>query len=60
MQFPYGGLTKLEGPGTDPCLAAGTDGSLVLPGYGVELAIKNMEYNARDDTQQVCCLWYGK
>ena len=25
----------------------------MVPGYGVELAIKNMEYNARDDGAKV-------
>ncbi|KAL6776424.1 hypothetical protein ACKKBG_A21060 [Auxenochlorella protothecoides x Auxenochlorella symbiontica] len=35
------------GDDSSPCLHAGS--SLVLPGYGVELAIKNMEYNAADD-----------
>jgi UDP-glucose:glycoprotein glucosyltransferase len=35
---------------TDPCSYASTTGQLVIPaGYGIELALKNMEYNARDD-----------
>ena len=40
-----------------PCTRLGTEGPLVLPGYGVELALKNMEYNAQDDSKQVggCC-----
>ena len=29
----------------------GTEGPLHLAGYGVELAIKNMEYSALDDSQ---------
>jgi UDP-glucose:glycoprotein glucosyltransferase len=33
------------------CGALGTKGTLTLHGYGVELAIKNMEYNARDDSK---------
>ncbi|KAL4530836.1 hypothetical protein Ndes2526B_g09184 [Nannochloris sp. 'desiccata'] len=35
----------------DACGALGTKGTLNLHGYGVELAIKNMEYNARDDSK---------
>jgi len=35
----------------DACGALGTKGTLTLHGYGVELAIKNMEYNARDDSK---------
>lgn len=33
------------------CAALGVGGPLTLHGYGVELAIKNMEYNARDDSK---------
>ena len=33
------------------CSLLGTDGPLHLAGYGVELAIKNMEYSALDDSQ---------
>ena len=32
------------------CSTLGTGDGLTIPGYGVELAIKNMEYNARDDS----------
>lgn len=32
------------------CGAVGTRGSLNLGGYGVELALKNMEYKAMDDS----------
>jgi hypothetical protein len=32
------------------CLQLGTGEQLPLPGYGVELAIKNMEYKAMDDS----------
>jgi UDP-glucose:glycoprotein glucosyltransferase len=32
------------------CSTLGVEGDLTIPGYGVELAIKNMEYNARDDS----------
>lgn len=35
------------------CTLLGTGGQLVLPGYGVELALKNMEYNAQDDKKDV-------
>lgn len=31
------------------CLHLGTGEQLPLPGYGAELAIKNMEYKAMDD-----------
>ncbi|KAI8470132.1 MAG: hypothetical protein J3K34DRAFT_469371 [Monoraphidium minutum] len=31
------------------CLLTGTEEQLVLPGYGVEAALKNMEYSAMDD-----------
>ena len=33
------------------CSLAGSGGRLQLPGYGVELAVKNMEYSAMDDAQ---------
>ncbi|KAF5177305.1 UDP-glucose:glycoprotein glucosyltransferase [Thalictrum thalictroides] len=35
---------------TSPCGAVGTNDSLNLGGYGVELALKNMEYKAMDDS----------
>jgi hypothetical protein len=35
------------------CTTLGTEERLVLPGYGVELALKNMEYNAQDDSKKV-------
>ncbi|GAB2283600.1 hypothetical protein Dimus_018106 [Dionaea muscipula] len=35
---------------TTPCGAVGTRDPLNLGGYGVELALKNMEYKAMDDT----------
>lgn len=35
------------------CTRLGTGERLVLPGYGVELALKNMEYNAQDDKKDV-------
>lgn len=35
------------------CTRLGTGDRLVLPGYGVELALKNMEYNAQDDKKDV-------
>lgn len=43
-----------EGGACDPsgCARLGTGDRLVLPGYGVEMAIKNMEYNARDDSKK--------
>ena len=37
-------------PGSE-CSLAGRGGRLQLPGYGVELALKNMEYSAMDDAQ---------
>lgn len=36
------------------CLELGTGGPLQLPGFGVELAIKNMEYSALDDSKVTC------
>ena len=36
------------------CLELGRSEALQLPGFGVELAIKNMEYSAMDDSK-VCC-----
>ena len=33
------------------CLELGTSEALQLPGFGVELAIKNMEYSAMDDSK---------
>ena len=35
----------------DACVDLGTGEPLQLPGFGVELAIKNMEYSAMDDTK---------
>lgn len=32
-----------------PCSALGTEEQLVVPGYGVEAVLKNMEYSALDD-----------
>lgn len=32
-----------------PCASLGTEEQLVLPGYGVEAVLKNMEYSAMDD-----------
>ncbi len=34
-----------------PCVGLGSGGGLPLPGFGVELAIKNMEYSALDDSK---------
>ena len=34
------------------CAGLGAGGQLTLYGYGVEMAIKNMEYNAKDDSQK--------
>lgn len=39
--------------GVHACTSLGTQGPLVLPGYGVELALKNMEYSAQDDSKTV-------
>lgn len=33
----------------DPCDALGTETPALLPGFGVEMVLKNMEYSARDD-----------
>lgn len=33
------------------CAAFGAGGPLQLPGFGVEMAIKNMEYSALDDSK---------
>ena len=35
----------------DECTFLGTGEQLQLPGYGVEMAIKNMEYSALDDSK---------
>ena len=48
----------LNGCGSDnedsrTCWAYGAGGKLQLPGFGVEMAIKNMEYSAMDD-KKVC------
>ena len=37
--------------GEDACLDLGTGEALQLPGFGVELALKNMEYSALDDSK---------
>lgn len=47
------------GGGVHPCTALGSEGRLVVPGYGVELALKNMEYNAQDDGKKVGWLGAG-
>ncbi len=42
----------LEGcPQLGRCTLLGTGVALQLAGYGVEMAIKNMEYSALDDSQ---------
>ena len=38
-------------PQLGPCTVLGTGEALQLAGYGVEMAIKNMEYSALDDSQ---------
>lgn len=35
----------------EPCALLGTGGKLQLPGFGVEMAVKNMEYSALDDSK---------
>lgn len=40
-----------HGVQTNECLFLGTGGPLQLPGFGVEMAIKNMEYSALDDSK---------
>jgi UDP-glucose:glycoprotein glucosyltransferase len=49
--LPAGGCAAADG--LRPCTALGSEGRLVIPGYGVELALKNMEYNAQDDSKKV-------
>ena len=39
------------GKGNDACVLLGAGGPLQLPGFGVEMAIKNMEYSALDDSK---------
>lgn len=34
------------------CSQMGTDKNMSIPGYGVDLAMKNMEYNARDSSNE--------
>lgn len=41
----------------DSCTFHGTGGSLQLPGFGVEMAIKNMEYSALDDSKVLVAAW---
>ena len=44
----------------DACVDLGTGEPLQLPGFGVELALKNMEYSALDDSKvsrQRCLFW---
>ena len=38
-----------EGLAGEQCFDLGTGHSLQLPGFGVEMAVKNMEYSALDD-----------
>lgn len=35
----------------DECVLLGTGGPLQLPAFGVEMAVKNMEYSALDDSK---------
>jgi UDP-glucose:glycoprotein glucosyltransferase len=44
----------------DACVDLGTGELLQLPGFGVELALKNMEYSALDDSNvsHHCCLFW--
>ena len=49
------GCTKMQG-----CSQSGTQKPVQLAGYGVEMAIKNMEYSALDDSQVwYCCLCHA-
>ncbi len=41
----------------ESCVGLGSLGSLPLPGFGVELAIKNMEYSALDDSKVAAVPW---
>lgn len=52
------GCQNVEGT----CLELGSSDALQLPGFGVELAIKNMEYSAMDDSKvcqgnHISCSW---
>ena len=42
----------------DACARLGQAPALQLPGYGVEMAIKNMEYSAMDDAKVSCLMIY--
>ena len=46
-------LPNCTGLPSNSCSMAGAAGKLQLPGWGVELAVKNMEYSAMDDAK-VC------
>jgi UDP-glucose:glycoprotein glucosyltransferase len=47
--IPYSGVACQE---EFSCSQLGTDKNMSIPGYGVDLAIKNMEYNARDSSEE--------
>ena len=58
LQYIYrpvllGGCAAAAGDGDDDsaerCFDLGTGDNLQLPGFGVEMVIKNMEYSALDD-----------
>ena len=38
-----------RGEELDPCATLGSGSGLQIPGFGVEMAVKNMEYSALDD-----------
>jgi len=38
-----------DGEAGEQCFDLGTGDNLQLPGFGVEMAVKNMEYSALDD-----------
>lgn len=42
---------------TNQCFDLGTGDSLQLPGFGVEMAVKNMEYSALDDKVTHAATW---
>lgn len=48
--IPYSGVACQD---EFSCSQLGTDRNMTIPGYGVDLAIKNMEYNARDSSEDI-------
>jgi UDP-glucose:glycoprotein glucosyltransferase len=48
---PVAALDACGAEAASACTFLGAGGRLQLPGFGVEMAVKNMEYSALDDSK---------